>query len=83
MHRVTPDIGTVFHPVEEEMRDAFLPALFQGATYQIPRRAVNGPPVKQAGIYLPEPTQTTRANWTASCVITGQLVVAFCVMAEF
>ena len=31
-------------------------------------------PVKQAGMALPDPTQTAPANWQASCVITGHLV---------
>ena len=34
--------------------------------------------VKQSGIALPDPTQTAGANWTASCVITGNLVAALC-----
>ena len=32
VQRITPDIGTTFHPVEDELRDAFLLALFKGAT---------------------------------------------------
>ena len=58
MQRVTLDIGTAFHPVEKKLRNALLPALFKGDIYQIPGRAVTGLPVKQAGIALPDPTQT-------------------------
>ena len=41
VQRVTLDKGTVLQPIEDALRDAFLPALFKGATYQIPGRAVN------------------------------------------
>ena len=30
--------------------------------------------MKQAGMALPDPTQTATVNWQASCVITGHLV---------
>ena len=55
-----------FQAVEDELRDTFLPALFQGGTYPIPGRAITGLPFKQAGIALPNPTQNMGANWTAS-----------------
>ena len=64
-------------------KDIFLPALFQGATAQIPRRAITGLPVKQAGISLPDTTRAAGANWTASCRITGHLVAALHGTAEF
>ena len=83
MQRVTPDIGTMFQTIEDALHDTFLPALFKGGISQIPGRAVTGLPVKQAMIALPEPTQTLRAKWMASCVITGHLVSALCGTAEF
>ena len=83
VQRVTPDIGMAFHVVENTLRDILLLALFQGGTSQIPRREITSLPVKQAGIALPEPTQTVGANWTVSCVIIGHLVVALHGMAEF
>ena len=70
MQRVTLDIGMTFEPVEDELRDTLLPDLFQGDTYQIPGRVVTGLPVNQAGIDLPNPTQTAGDNWMASCIIT-------------
>ena len=33
-------------------------------------------PVKHAGLAIPDPIQTAHDNWTASCVVTGNLVVA-------
>ena len=61
----------------------FLLDLFQGSTTQIPVRAITSLPVKQAGIAIPNPTRIDGANWTASCVITGDLVAALCGTAEF
>ena len=83
MQRVTLGIGIVFQVVEDEMRDTLLPALFQGATSQNPGRLITGLPLNQAGIALPSPTHTVRANWTAPCVITGHLIEALCGTSEF
>ena len=69
--------------MEDELQYTFLPALFKGATSQIPDRAITGMPFKQTGIDLPNHTQTTGANWTASCVITGHLIAAPRGTAEF
>ena len=80
---VTPDIGMAFQVVEYAMRDIFLPALFQGATAQIPGRAITGLSVRQAEIALPDPAQTAGENWTASCTITGHLAAALCGTADF
>ena len=62
LQRVTPEIGTAFQPVEDELRKAFLLELFKGDTTQIPRRAFTSLPVKQSGIALPDPTQTAVAE---------------------
>ena len=45
VEHVTLGIGPEFHPVEDELCDAFLPALFKGAISKIPRRAVTGIPL--------------------------------------
>ena len=83
VQRVTPDIGTEFHPVENMLCNAFLLDLFKGNPYQIPGRAVTGLPVNNSGISLPDPTQNDRSNWTASCVIPGHLVLALCRTDDF
>ena len=54
-----------------------MPALFEGLREGVPERGVTRLPVKQAGLALPDPSQTAPENWTASCVITGHLVTAF------
>ena len=83
VQRVIPGIEIAFQEVKDEIRDTFLPALVQRATYQIPGMEINGLPVKQDGISLPNPTNTTSENWTASCVITGHLVAALRGTADF
>ena len=59
MKRVIPGIGNVFGPVEEALWETFLPDLSQGLGDGTPGRGVNRLSVKQAGLELPDPTQTT------------------------
>ena len=82
-HCVTLCIGMEFQPVEDELRDTSLPDLFKGGTSQIPGRSITSLPVNQDGIALTNPTHTTGANCTVSCVVTGHLVAALCRMAKF
>ena len=74
MPRVTPDIGDAFSPVEEALRETFLPDLFQGLGEGVSGRGFTCLIVKQLGLALLDPTQTAPENWTESCVITGHLV---------
>ena len=80
MQRATLGIGdafgNAFGQVEKALRETFVPALFEGLGDGVQERGVTRLPVKQAGLALPDPTQTAPDNWTASCVITGQLVAA-------
>ena len=80
---VNPGISDAFGPVEEEIAKAFLPALFEGVGDGAPGREITRLPFKQAGMALPDPTQTSPANWQASCVITGHLVSALRVQVPF
>ena len=83
MQRVTLCIGMEFQPVEYKLRDTSLPDLFKGGTSQIPGRSITSLPVNQDGIALTNPTHTTGANCTVSCVFTGHLVAALRGTAEF
>ena len=76
MQRVTPGVGEAFGPVEEALREIFVPALFRGLSEGLPKRENTRLPVKQAGLALTDPVQTAPENCTASCIITGHLVVA-------
>ena len=83
MQRVTPGVGAAFGPVEEALREGFVPALFRGLTEGLPTRENTCLPVKQAGLAIPDPVKTAPENWTASCVITGHLVAALRGQAAF
>ena len=83
MQRVTPGVGDAFGPVEDALKDTFVLALFQGLREGVPERGVTRLPVKQAGLTLTDPYQTAPENWTASCVITGNLVAALRGQVEF
>ena len=76
MQRVTSGVGEAFGPVEEALREVFVPALFRGLTEGLPTRENTRLPVKHAGLAIPDPVKTAHENWTASCVITVHLVAA-------
>ena len=63
VQQVTPGISNAFGTIEEEIAKAFLPALFEGAGGGAPAREITRLPVKQAGVALPDPTQTAPENW--------------------
>ena len=83
MQRVTPGVGEAFGPVEEALREIFVPALFEGLREGVPEHENTRLPVKKSGLALPDPIQTAPENWTASYVITGHLVVALRGQVEF
>ena len=82
MQWVTPGIGYTFSPVEQTLRDAFVPSLFQSFGEGTPRRVITCLLMKEAGLALPEQTKTAPENWTASCVITVYLIAAIRVQEE-
>ena len=83
VQRVTPGVGESFGPVEEALKETFLPELFEGLREGVQERGVTRLHVKQAVLALPDPSQTAPENWTASCVITGHLVAALRGQVEF
>ena len=83
MQRATPGIGDAFGPVETALKETFVLALFEGLGDSISERGVTHLPVKQAGLDLPDPSQTAPENCTESCVITGHLVSALRGQVEF
>ena len=83
MQRVTPGIDDAFRPVEKALRETFVPALFERLGDGVPERGATRLPVKQAGLAIPEPSQTATENWMASCVITGNLVAALRGQVDF
>ena len=83
MYQVTPGIGYPFGLVEEALQENFFPALFHGMGEGAPVRGVTRLTVEQTGLALPDPTNTSPENWTASCVITDHLFVALRCQVEF
>ena len=83
MQQMTPGIGNAFGPVEKELRETFVSAIFEGLGDGVPERGFTRLPVKQAGLALPSPSQTAPENWTESCVITGHPVAALRGQVEF
>ena len=76
MQRVTTDIRDAVGPVEQALRDTFIPYLFRGLGEVTPGRGVTRISMKQAGLTFPDTMKTAPENWTASYVITGHLVAA-------
>ena len=83
MQRVNPGFGDAFGPVEDALKEIFVPSLFQGLREGVPERGVTRLTVKQAGLALTDPYQTAPENWTESCVITGHLVAPLRGQVEF
>ena len=83
MQQFKPGIRDAFVPVEEALRETFLPDLFQGPGEGTPGREVTRLPMIHTGQSLPNPTKMAPENWTVSCVITGQLVTVLRVQEEF
>ena len=70
VQRVTPGVRYSFGPVEDALKETIVLALFKVLWEEVPERGVTCLPVKQAGLALPDPSQTAPENWTTSCVIT-------------
>ena len=83
LKQVPPDIGDTFGPVEEVLRDTFIPVLSKGVGEGTPVWGVACLPVKQAGLALLDPTKASPENWVESCVKTGNLVAALRVQGDF
>ena len=64
MQRVTPNIGDAFRPVEQALREAFIPALLQVIREVTLGRGFTLLTVKNVGLALPDPTKTAHDNCT-------------------
>ena len=73
---VTPVVGGYFIPFGEALHNSFLLALLRGSTAEVPDWGVIFLPVNHVGMSISNPTLSTLENWTASCVVTGHLIVA-------
>ena len=71
-----PWSGCSIRPSRGGPPGGLIPALFRGLTEGLPTRENTRLPVKQAGLAIPDPVLMAPEKWTASCVITGDLVAA-------
>ena len=76
-------MGDTFGPVEEALREIFVPALYEGLREGVPEREITCLTTKQEGLALPNPYQTATENWMASCDYTGHLFLARRSQVEF
>ena len=83
MKWVNLGVGDAFGPVETALKETFVLTFFEGLGDGVPEQGVTRLPVKQAGLALPDPSQTAPDNWTASCVIRRHLVAALRGQVEF
>jgi hypothetical protein len=65
LQRVVPDCGSAFQPIEDAIRDVFLPALLQGNSTET-QRELTSLAVRHAGLGIPDPTSTATANYDTS-----------------
>ena len=81
--QVKPDTKDAFSTVEDTLQDYFLPELLSGCWGGNPGAGFNFLPVKQVGMDLLDLIKTTPENCMTSCVITGNLIMAFWGQEEF
>ena len=73
IQRTIPDISHLFTPLEEVIRDEFIPALIGRSISDIERRYL-ALPVRFGGIGIPDPTTTSDIEYHISANVTNQLV---------
>ena len=74
LQRVVPDLGEEFKPIEQALREAFLPALLgDGLEVTARQRNLYALPVKQGGLGILNPTETGSRCYTSSVDATSML----------
>ena len=76
--RVIPGVGNLFTPLEEEISNNFLPALFGEPSSSLDDnlRLLTALPVKSAGLALPNPVSSCAANYKNSTLMSSHLLLA-------
>ena len=59
VQRVTPEVRESFGPVEDALKETFVPALFKGLRKGVTERGVTRLSIKHAGLALLDPFQTS------------------------
>jgi hypothetical protein len=76
--RVIPGVDNLFLPLEEEIANNFLPALFGDPLSSLDKnlRLLTALPVKHAGLALPNPVSTCATNYKNSTLMSSHLLLA-------
>ena len=76
LHRVIPDIGNLFAPIEDALNKHFFPALAGKVDIsEIPRKLF-ALPVKFAGMAIPNPITSAETNYRDSTLVCSHLIRA-------
>jgi hypothetical protein len=69
LHRVIPDIGNLFVPIEEALNKHFFPALAGKVDISEILRELFALPVKVAGMAIPNPITSAEINYRDSTLL--------------
>ncbi|KAL7462173.1 hypothetical protein ACHAXS_002561, partial [Conticribra weissflogii] len=72
--RTTPNLGPFLTPIEQSIKDSFLPALFHVDNIDNPLREVISHPIKLAGLNILDPTIQAGFSYDTSLLATESLV---------
>ena len=70
LQQVVPDVATAFQPIENAIRDEFLPALMGGDP---PDRELSQLPVRYAGLGILDPCKNAQCHYLTSKAMTASL----------
>ena len=76
LQRVTPAMGPFFAPLEEALKQDFIPALFRDDNLPPDSRSLLGLVAKRAGIGIPNPVETAPLGFQASQETTYKLTLS-------
>jgi hypothetical protein len=76
LQRVTEGIDVEFSGIEYALCMKFLPALFRKESLTNSQGQLTCLPIKKAGLVIPNPMAMAGANWMASMVACGHLILA-------
>ena len=72
IQRTIPDIGSLFSPLEECIRETFIPAVIGRKVSDLERRILSLP-VRYGGLGIPNPIATSESEYKSSKIVTEDL----------
>ena len=76
--RILPDIDVLLQPLEDSIRQHFLPALIGRSSFSDAERELLALPTRHGGLGIVNPTKIARNQYNASCKITAPMVSLLC-----